>query len=127
MFMLYIKYVMDKPFLAPTNTERQIDRAFAALADPTRRAILRQLGAGETSVCGIAARFAISQPAISRHLRVLEEAGLIESTRHGQLRPRRLRPQGLALAQRFLRDMATFWPDRLDALTSFLDRTKDLP
>jgi DNA-binding transcriptional ArsR family regulator len=118
---------MDKSSLSSANTEAQIDRAFGALADPTRRAILRQLGAGETSVCAIAERFAISQPAISRHLRVLEEAGLIESTRHGQLRPRRLRPQGLAPAQRFLRDMASFWPDRLDALTSFLDQTKDLP
>jgi DNA-binding transcriptional ArsR family regulator len=97
------------------------------MADPTRRAILRQLGAGETSVCDIAARFAISQPAISRHLRVLEEAGLIESARHGQLRPRRLKPQGLAPAQRFLQDMATFWPDRLDALTSFLEQAKEQP
>jgi DNA-binding transcriptional ArsR family regulator len=117
---------MNKSSPSP-QTEAQIDRAFAALADSTRRAILRQLGAGETSVGVIAARFAISQPAISRHLRVLEEAGLIESARYGQLRPRRLRPQGLAPAQYFLQDMATFWPDRLDALTSFLDQTKDLP
>ena len=114
---------MDKSSLPAPDAETQIDRAFAALADPTRRAILRQLGTGETSVCVIAARFAISQPAISRHLRVLEAAGLIESARHGQLRPRRLRPHGLAPAQRFLQDMATFWPDRLDALTSFLDQT----
>lgn len=117
---------MNKSRRSPQPTEAQIDRAFAALADPTRRAILRQLGGGETSVSVIAARFAISQPAISRHLRVLEKAGLIESARHGQLRPRRLRPQGLAPAQAFLKSMATFWPDRLDALASFLDESKDV-
>lgn len=108
------------------SSEAQADRAFAALADSTRRAILRQLGAGESSVAEIAARFSISQPAISRHLRVLEQAGLIESLRQGQLRPRRLRPQGLAPAQRFLKEMSTFWPDRLDALASYLDQKKDL-
>lgn len=107
------------------DTEARTDRAFAALADSTRRAILRQLAAGDRSVSDIASRFAISQPAISRHLRVLEEAGLIESVRQGQLRPRRLRPQGIAPAQQFLHEMATFWPDRLDALASFLDEPKD--
>ena len=106
-------------------TDAQMDRAFAALADPTRRAILLQLRAGEASVNAIGARFAISQPAISRHLRVLEEAGLIDTARDGQQRPRRLRPEGLALAQRFLQDMASYWPDRLDALASFLDQTQD--
>jgi DNA-binding transcriptional ArsR family regulator len=104
-----------------------LDRAFAALADPTRRAILRQLGAGEASVSDIAGRFAISQPAISRHLRVLEDAGFIETARHGQQRPRRLRPQGLSAAEQFLKDMATYWPDRLDALAAFLDQPEDQP
>ncbi len=108
-------------------TDAQVDRAFAALADPTRRAILLQLRSGEASVNVIAARFAISQPAISRHLRVLEEAGLIEAARDGQQRPRRLRPEGLALAQRFIQDVASYWPDRLDALAAFLDQTKDRP
>ena len=103
----------------------QVDKAFAALADPTRRAILRQLRSGQASVNVIASRFAISQPAISRHLRVLEEAGLIETDRDGQQRPRRLKPQGLALAQRFIQDMASYWPDRLNALATFLDQTKD--
>ena len=86
---------------------------------------MRQLGSGQASVNAIASRFAISQPAISRHLRVLEEAGLIESDRDGQQRPRRLRPQGLVLAQRFIQDMASYWPDRLDALDTFLDQSKD--
>lgn len=116
---------MERSSAPATRTEAQVDKAFAALADPTRRAILRQLRSGQASVSVIASRFAISQPAISRHLRVLEEAGLIETDRDGQQRPRRLKPQGLAPAQRFLQDMASHWPDRLDALATFLDRTKD--
>ncbi|MFO1406912.1 MAG: metalloregulator ArsR/SmtB family transcription factor [Steroidobacteraceae bacterium] len=102
-----------------------MDKAFAALADPTRRAILRQLRSGQTSVNVIASRFAISQPAISRHLRVLEEAGLIETNRDRQQRPRRLKADGLLLAQRFLQDMASYWPSRLDSLAAFLDRDQD--
>ncbi len=107
------------------SPDLSLDFAFAALADPTRRAILRQLAGGEASVTDIAARFPISQPAISRHLRVLEEAGLIETARHGQQRPRRLRVDGLDRAQRFLSEMANYWPDRLDALATYLDQTKD--
>jgi DNA-binding transcriptional ArsR family regulator len=104
-----------------------LDLAFAALADPTRRAILRQLASGESSVTTIAAQFPISQPAISRHLRLLEEAGLIETDQRGQQRPRRLRPDGLSQAQSFLDEMASYWPDRLDRLSAFLDETKDRP
>lgn len=118
---------MSKAGPSPSKTEAQIDKAFAALADPTRRAILRQLRAGQASVGTIASRFEISQPAISRHLRVLEEAGLIETDRDGQQRLRRLKPKGLEPAQRFLKDMAAYWPDRLDALSTFLDRTQDSP
>jgi DNA-binding transcriptional ArsR family regulator len=105
--------------------EAQVDRAFAALADPTRRAILRQLRSGRTNVNDIASRFEISQPAISRHLRVLEVAGLIETERDGQQRLRRLSPKGLVIAQRFIQDLASHWPDRLNALAVFLDQTKD--
>jgi DNA-binding transcriptional ArsR family regulator len=116
---------MGRAAAARALTEAQVDKAFAALADPTRRAILRQLRSGQASVNVIASRFAISQPAISRHLRVLEEAGLIETDRDGQERPRRLKPQGLEPAQRFIQDMASYWPDRLDALATFLDHRKD--
>lgn len=73
-----------------------LDAAFAALADPTRRAILARLAAGEATVAELAAPFPISQPAVSRHLRVLEEAGLIETRIAGSARPRRLRPEGVA-------------------------------
>lgn len=108
------------------KSEAQVDRAFAALADPTRRAILRHLRSGQANVNEIASRFSISQPAISRHLRVLEDAGLIQTERDGQQRLRRLSPQGLVLAQRFIQDMASHWPDRLNALATYLDQTKDL-
>ncbi|MCB2067972.1 MAG: winged helix-turn-helix transcriptional regulator [Erythrobacter sp.] len=104
-----------------------LDLAFAALADPTRRAILAQLAQGEASVSAIAAQFPISQPAVSRHLRVLEEAGLIETAQQGQSRPRRLKPEGLDRAQQFLAEMARYWPDRLDRLAQFLDQQKDQP
>ncbi|MXO59137.1 metalloregulator ArsR/SmtB family transcription factor [Altererythrobacter salegens] len=102
-----------------------LDLAFAALADPTRRAILRRLAKGEANVGDIAENFPISQPAISRHLKVLEEAGLIETARVGQSRPRRLRPEGAEQAQRFLAEMASYWPDRFDRLEQFLDSEKD--
>lgn len=105
-----------------------LDRAFAALADPTRRAILRRLGEGEASVGDLVDLFSISQPAVSRHLKVLEGAGLIDHGRSGQSRPRRLRPGGMAPARRFIEDMANYWPDRFDRLDAFLadqDQEKD--
>lgn len=97
-----------------------LDRAFAALADPTRRAIIQRLAQGEASVADLAAPFQISQPAISKHLKVLEEAGLVETGRVGQSRPRRLRPSGLTAARRFIEEMASYWPDRFDRLDAFL-------
>lgn len=102
-----------------------LDKAFAALADPTRRAILMRLAAGEASVGALAEPFAMSQPAISRHLKVLEDAGLIETERLGQSRVRRLRPQGIGAAHAFIEDMARYWPDRFDRLQRFLDETSD--
>jgi DNA-binding transcriptional ArsR family regulator len=103
-----------------------LDKVFAALADPTRRAILARLGERTASVGELAEPFALSQPAISKHLKVLEDAGLIATDRIGQSRPRRLRPQGLAPAVAFVEDMACYWPDRFDRLQQFLDR-KDTP
>lgn len=100
-----------------------LDKAFAALADPTRRAILLRLRTGAASVGELAEPFAMSQPAISRHLKVLERAGLIETERNGQARPRHLRAQGIAPVQAFIEDMAKFWPERFDRLQQFLDDT----
>lgn len=97
-----------------------LDLSFAALADPTRRAILARLAEGEATVAELAEPFSLSQPAISKHLKVLEQAGLIESGIAGTSRPRRLKPQGLAEARGFIEQMASYWPDRFDRLDAFL-------
>jgi DNA-binding transcriptional ArsR family regulator len=96
-----------------------LDATFAALADPTRRAILARLAQGEASVAALAAPFALSQPAISKHLRVLERAGLVIAGQDAQRRPRRLAPQPLAEASAFLERYRDLWEAsyaRLDAL-----------
>ncbi|WFL76787.1 metalloregulator ArsR/SmtB family transcription factor [Altererythrobacter arenosus] len=102
-----------------------LDLAFAALADPTRRAILARLGEGEASVAELAEPFDLSQPAISKHLKVLENAGFIETSRVGQSRPRRLRPAGLEAPQRCIEQLASYWPDRFDRLAQFLAQAKE--
>lgn len=78
------------------NSSERLDRIFAALADPTRRAILARLTAGETAVLDLARPFRMTQPAVSKHLRVLEGAGLVSQGRQGQHRPRKLEPDVLA-------------------------------
>jgi DNA-binding transcriptional ArsR family regulator len=96
-----------------------LDATFAALADPTRRAILARLAAGEASVMELAEPFAMSQPAISKHLKVLERAGLISRGRDAQRRPCRLEPAPLAAADQWLERYRQFWEasfERLDAL-----------
>jgi DNA-binding transcriptional ArsR family regulator len=97
------------------------DAAFAALADPTRRAILGRLAQGEATVAELAAPFTMSQPAISRHLRVLEDAGLIDTRVAGTARPRRLNPAGLRLAYDWLAPFRAHWEDRFDRLDALLD------
>lgn len=97
-----------------------LDKAFMALADPTRRAMLQHLAKGEASVAELGAPFELSQPAISKHLKVLEDAGLVEAGRRGVSRPRRLRPEGIAEARGFIEQMARYWPDRFDRLDAFL-------
>ena len=101
-----------------TSSDR-LDATFAALADPTRRAILSRLAAGDASVTDLAKPFAMSQPAISKHLRVLERAGLISRGRDAQRRPRRLEAKPLAEANDWLENYRRFWDEnfqRLDAL-----------
>ena len=96
-----------------------LDQVFAALADPTRRAILARLAAGEASVNELAEPFAMSQPAISKHLKVLERAGLISRGRDAQRRPRRLEAKPLADANAWLERYRQFWEgsfQRLDVL-----------
>src|SRR5580765_6783723 len=86
-----------------------LDAMFAALADPTRRAILARLATGEASVNELAEPFAMSQPAISKHLKVLEKAGLISQAREAQRRPRRLEAAPLAEANAWLENYRKFW------------------
>jgi DNA-binding transcriptional ArsR family regulator len=100
-------------------TARRLDATFAALANPTRRAILARLASGEVSVSELAEPFAISQPAISRHLRVLEHAGLISSASDAQRRPRKLDARPLAEATEWLEAYRKYWEAsflRLDGL-----------
>jgi DNA-binding transcriptional ArsR family regulator len=97
-----------------------LSSTFAALADPTRRAILARLVLGETSVSELAEPFDISLPAISRHLKVLEHAGLIARTREAQWRPCRIEPQALKGVDDWLEDYRRLWNDRLDRLDDYL-------
>ena len=101
-----------------------LDTAFAALADPTRRAILARLSQGEATVGELGAPFPISAPAISRHLKVLEEARLIARTRHGQQLICRLNPEGLKTAQQWLDHYRQFWGGMFDRLETHLKQEK---
>ena len=106
-----------------------LDVTFAALADPTRRAILARLASGEASVSELAEPFAMSQPAISKHLKVLERAGLISSGSDAQRRPRRLEAQPLAHATEWLERYRQHWEAsyrRLDALLENMKTTQHL-
>jgi DNA-binding transcriptional ArsR family regulator len=97
----------------------QLDATFFALADGTRRAILARLAEGEASVTELAAPFEMSQPAISKHLKVLERAGLVSVRADGQRRPRRLEPEALAAATEWIERYREVWETnfrRLDAL-----------
>ena len=100
---------------------------FAALADPTRRAILQRLAAGEAVVKDLALPFEMSSPAVSKHLRVLERAGLIEQGRQAQWRPRRLRAQPLAAASDWLEAYRPFWEERFERMDELLHELKAKP
>ena len=103
-----------------------LDATFAALADPTRRAILARLATGEASVSELAAPFAMSQPAISKHLKVLERAGLISGARDAQRRPRRLEADPLAQANEWLENYRRFWEGTYERLDAVLEEMKAL-
>jgi DNA-binding transcriptional ArsR family regulator len=107
-----------------------LDATFAALADPTRRAILARLTEGEASVAELAAPFAMSQPAVSKHLKVLERAGLVSRGRDRQRRPVRLEGRPLGEAVSWLSEYRRFWAgrfQRLDALLAELQASAALP
>lgn len=101
-----------------------LDLTFAALSDPTRRAILHRLAEGDATVGELAAPFAISLPAISRHLRVLEDASLIVRERDGQHRRCRLQPQALERANDWLAFYRRFWNASLDRLEAHLRKPR---
>jgi DNA-binding transcriptional ArsR family regulator len=105
----------------------RLDATFAALADPTRRAILARLASGEASVTELAEPFAMSQPAISKHLKVLENAGLISQGRDAQRRPRRLEATPLAEATEWLEAYRRFWEGNYERLDALLEELKGKP
>jgi DNA-binding transcriptional ArsR family regulator len=102
-----------------------LDAVFSALADPTRRAILSRLADGEASVNELAAPFEISQPAISRHLKVLEKAGLVERDVDQQRRPARLKAETMAAAVDWLTEFQKFWGKSFDQLDALLVQLKN--
>ena len=102
----------------------RLDQTFAALADPTRRAIMARLALGEATVNELVEPFAISQPAISRHLKVLEQAGLISRGRDAQRRPCRIEAVPLADISEWLEKYRRFWEARYERLDSLLDELK---
>jgi DNA-binding transcriptional ArsR family regulator len=100
-----------------------VSTIFAALADPTRRAILARLSEGDAPVKDLAEPFDLTGPAITKHLKVLERAGLISRSREGQQRPCRLEPRALAPAADWLEQYRAMWEERLDRLDAYLKST----
>ncbi|MBK6910856.1 MAG: winged helix-turn-helix transcriptional regulator [bacterium] len=98
----------------------RLSKTFSALSDPTRRAILARLSAGETSVSELAKPFQMTAPAVTRHLKVLEKAGLISRTRHAQWRPARLEALPLKEASDWIEQYRQQWEERFDRLDQYL-------
>ena len=110
----------------PIDDER-LDETFAALANPTRRAILARLAQGEATVNELAEPFAMTLPGISKHIKVLERAGLIERSRHAQFRPCRLDPGPLADVAGWAEQYRPIWEERFDRLSTYLDHIQQQP
>ena len=102
----------------------QLNLVFSALSDPTRRDMLARLAEGETNVSTLALSHAMSQPAISKHVRVLEKAGLIRRTRKGREHLIRVNPQPIEEAQNWIGRYARFWKDQFDAVDAYLEARK---
>jgi DNA-binding transcriptional ArsR family regulator len=101
-----------------------LSATLSALADPTRRAILARLSLGETSVTELAKPFEMTQPAVTKHLKVLESAGLITRSRQAQWRPCKLAPAPLRDVSEWLEQYRTFWEESFDRLESYLEELK---
>lgn len=110
-----------------TPADPRVNAAFMALADPTRRAILAQLSDGQRTVRELAEPFAMTQQAVSQHLKVLEEAGLISRTRVRQSRPCRIEPAGFDPVIDWIQRHRRLWADRHDRLASYLAHVQDAP
>lgn len=104
--------------------EPALDATFGALSDPTRRAILAQLARGESSVTQLASRFEISLPGVTKHLRVLESAGLLRSSKRGRVRRCRLRPEPMKDAAEWIQFYRRFWEDQFESLAEFIEEMK---
>src|SRR5688572_28673937 len=102
----------------------QLSATFSALADPTRRAILARLSTGEASVTELAEPFELSLPAVSKHLKVLERAGLIARSRHAQCRPCRLEPAPLKEVDDWVERYRSLWEERFNRLDEYLQQMK---
>jgi DNA-binding transcriptional ArsR family regulator len=102
----------------------RLSATFSALSDPTRRAILARLALGETTVSELAKPFKMSGPAVSKHLKVLERAGLIERGRDAQRRPCRITPDALKTVDRWLETYRKLWDERLDRLELYLQQVQ---
>ena len=113
--------------MEPRGYVRRLDATFAALADPTRRAILARLASGEASVTELAEPFAMTQPAISKHLKVLERAGLITRGRDAQRRPCRLEAAPLKVATDWLERYRELWEQSFERLDEVLEDLKARP
>lgn len=103
------------------NNSLRLDQTFAALADPTRRAILARLAEGEARAGELAAGFEVSWPAVTKHLRVLERAGLLRQERDGRVRRCRLEAAPLSAAAVWIEHYRRFWTEQLDGLAGFLE------
>ncbi|MBC8453097.1 MAG: helix-turn-helix transcriptional regulator [Chloroflexi bacterium] len=102
-----------------------LSKTFAALADPTRRAILSRLTTGEASVSEISAPFDMTMPAVSKHLKVLENAGLVQRSKSAQWRPRKLNAGPMKEISEWLEDYREHWEERLDRLDAYLTELQD--
>jgi len=109
------------------HSDEVLDKAFAALADPTRRAILARLAKGEQSVTELAKPFAISLPAVSKHLRVLERAGLLSRTQEGRVHHLRLEAKPMKEVAAWLNHYRMFWESQLDNLAAFFEQLPNSP
>ena len=121
---LYIAIWLYSRMAIENTRADSLSTAFYALSDPTRRSILARLAAGEASVSELMKPFALSQPTISKHLKVLENAGLIEGGRDAQRRPRRLAPLALKEVAEWIEPFRQQWEQRLNNLDAHLTKTK---